>query len=219
MTFTLILDYIGTFAFAISGIRRASAKRFDLFGALVVGFATACGGGTLRDILLGETPFWMKSQEPFWEGGFTYLLVVFFALIVVSILGKFLLKVSETIFIFDAIGLGLFTVVGMQKALEHGLPLWVSILMGVVTGAGGGVFRDIFINVEPLVFRKDIYALACVFGGLVFAVCYCLDFDLALTQALAAVAVITLRCIAMRYHWTLPVLRRDIAEFDSNEKD
>ena len=160
MTFTLFIDYLGTFAFAISGIRRASAKRFDLFGAIVVGFATGCGGGTLRDIMLGQTPFWMQSKTPFWEGGFTYLLVVLFALLVVSVLGRYLLRMNDTIFVFDAIGLGLFTVVGIEKTLACGFPMWVAILMGMVTGAGGGVFRDIFINVEPLVFRKDIYAEA-----------------------------------------------------------
>ena len=217
MTFTLLIDYIGTFAFAISGIRRASAKRFDLFGAIVVGFATACGGGTLRDIMLGQTPFWMQSKTPFWEGGFTYLLVVVFALVCVSALGKYLLKVSDTIFIFDAIGLGLFTVVGIEKSLAFGFPIWVAILMGMVTGAGGGVFRDIFINVEPLVFRKDIYALACVFGGLVFVLCRWMEIDSVLTQIVTALSVMALRGMSMTRHWTLPVLRRDVAEYDERE--
>lgn len=217
MTFTLFIDYLGTFAFAISGIRRASAKRFDLFGAIVVGFATGCGGGTLRDILLGQTPFWMQTKTPFWEGGFTYLLVVLFALVLVSFLGRFLLRMNDTIFIFDAIGLGLFTVVGIEKTLACGFPMWVAILMGMVTGAGGGVFRDIFINVEPLVFRKDIYALACVFGGLVYVLCDSLGIDSVTTQIVTALSVIALRGIAMTQHWRLPVLRRDVAEYDEND--
>ena len=217
MTFTLFIDYLGTFAFAISGIRRASAKRFDLFGAMVVGFATGCGGGTLRDIMLGQTPFWMQSKTPFWEGGFTYLLVVLFALALVSALGRYLLRMNDTIFIFDAIGLGLFTVVGIEKTLACGFPIWVAILMGMVTGAGGGVFRDIFINVEPLVFRKDIYALACVFGGLVYVGCVALGLDSVTTQIVTALSVIALRGIAMTRHWTLPVLRRDVAEYDEND--
>lgn len=217
MTFTLFIDYLGTFAFAISGIRRASAKRFDLFGAMVVGFATGCGGGTLRDILLGQTPFWMQTQTPFWEGGYTYLLVVLFALLFVSVLGRYLLRMNDTIFIFDAIGLGLFTVVGIEKTLACGFPIWVAILMGMVTGAGGGVFRDIFINVEPLVFRKDIYALACVFGGLVYLACTTLGIDSVTTQVVTALSVIALRGIAMTQHWRLPVLRRDVAEYDEND--
>ncbi len=217
MTFTLFIDYLGTFAFAISGIRRASAKRFDLFGAMVVGFATGCGGGTLRDIMLGQTPFWMQTKTPFWEGGYTYLLVVLFALLFVSVLGRYLLRMNDTIFIFDAIGLGLFTVVGIEKTLACGFPIWVAILMGMVTGAGGGVFRDIFINVEPLVFRKDIYALACVFGGLVYLACYSMGIDSVTTQVVTALSVIALRGIAMTQHWRLPVLRRDVAEYDEND--
>lgn len=217
MTFTLFIDYLGTFAFAISGIRRASAKRFDLFGAMVVGFATGCGGGTLRDIMLGQTPFWMQTKTPFWEGGYTYLLVVLFALFFVSVLGRYLLRMNDTIFIFDAIGLGLFTVVGIEKSLACGFPMWVAILMGMVTGAGGGVFRDIFINVEPLVFRKDIYALACVFGGFVYLLCDFVGIDSVTTQVVTALSVIALRGIAMTQHWRLPVLRRDVAEYDEND--
>ncbi|MBE6401062.1 MAG: trimeric intracellular cation channel family protein [Verrucomicrobia bacterium] len=216
MTLTLLIDYIGTFAFAISGIRRSSAKNFDLFGAYIVGLATACGGGTLRDIMLGQTPFWMCTKEPFWLGGYFYLLVVAFALILVSALGRWLLRMNDSIFMFDAIGLGMFTVIGIEKALDFGFPIWVAILMGMVTGAGGGVFRDIFINVEPLIFRKDIYALACVFGGIVFAVCLELGLarDSVAIQLITAVSVIALRCLAMKYHISLPRLRRDVAEHD-----
>lgn len=216
MTFTLLIDYIGTFAFAISGIRRSSAKHFDLFGAYIVGLATACGGGTLRDIMLGQTPFWMCSETPFWEGGYFYLLVVAFALLLVSLLGRWLLRVNDSIFMFDAIGLGMFTVIGIEKTLDSDFPLWVAILMGMITGAGGGVFRDIFINVEPLIFRKDIYALACVFGGVVFAVCMELGLprESATIQIITALSVIVMRCAAMKYHVSLPTLRRDVAEHD-----
>ena len=216
MTFTLLIDYIGTFAFAISGIRRSSAKHFDLFGAYIVGLATACGGGTLRDIMLGQTPFWMCSKPPFWEGGYFYLLVVAFALLLVSLLGRWLLRVNDSIFMFDASGLGMFTVIGIEKTLDFGFPLWVAILMGMITGAGGGVFRDIFINVEPLIFRKDIYALACVFGGVVFAVCMELGLprESATIQIITALSVIVMRCAAMKYHVSLPTLRRDVAEHD-----
>ncbi len=217
MTLTLLIDYIGTFAFAISGIRRSSAKHFDLFGAYIVGLATACGGGTLRDILLGVDPFWMCSKEPFWSGGYFYLLVVAFALLLVTVLGRWLLRMNDSIFLFDAIGLGMFTVIGIEKALDCGAPIWVAILMGMITGAGGGVFRDVFINVEPLIFRKDIYALACVFGGIVFAVCVevlGMDRNAATVQLLTAASVIALRCLAMKYHFSLPTLRRDVAEHD-----
>ena len=165
----------------------------------------------------GQTPCWMCSKTPFWEGGYFYLLVVAFALLLVSLLGRWLLRVNDSIFMFDAIGLGMFTVIGIEKTLDFGFPLWVAILMGMITGAGGGVFRDIFINVEPLIFRKDIYALACVFGGVVFAVCMELGLprESATIQIITALSVIVMRCAAMKYHVSLPTLRRDVAEHDA----
>ena len=157
MTLFTFIEILGTLAFAISGIRLASAKRFDWFGAYVVGFTTAIGGGTVRDLMLSLTPFWMLDS--------TYLFVTAGALLIVIVSGPYLIRFNNTFFIFDAIGLGLFTVVGIEKTLAAGFPLWVGIIMGTITGAAGGVLRDILINEEPLIFRKEIYALACVFGA------------------------------------------------------
>ena len=154
-TFVQILDFIGTFAFAISGIRLASAKRFDWFGAYVVGFVTAIGGGTIRDLLLDVTPGWMTDP--------IYLICTGLALLWVILFGKYLIHLHNTFFIFDSIGLALFTVVGVGKSLALGYPFWVAIIMGSITGAAGGVIRDVFINEIPLIFRKEIYAMAC--GG------------------------------------------------------
>ena len=162
-TFVQILDFIGTFAFAISGIRLASAKRFDWFGAYVVGLATAIGGGTIRDVLLDVTPAWMTDPM--------YLICTAFALFWVIVFGKYLIHLNNTFFIFDSIGLALFTVVGFDRSIAAGFPFWVAIIMGSITGAAGGVIRDVFINEIPLIFRKEIYAMACVIGGLVYWVC------------------------------------------------
>ena len=137
--FITLCDYSGTFAFAISGIRLASAKKFDWFGAYVIGLVTAVGGGTLRDILLNATPFWMEQTS--------YLIVSAFALLFVIIFRKFTIRLTNTFFIFDAIGLGLFAVVGIVKTLEYGFPMWVAIVMGTITGSFGGMLRDILINV------------------------------------------------------------------------
>ena len=156
MEFINIIDYIGTFAFAISGIRLAAAKNFDWFGAYVVGFVTAVGGGTLRDLMLDTTPFWMEHLS--------YLIVTGLALIFVLIFRKYVVRLDNTFFIFDAVGIALFTVVGVEKSLEAGFPVWVNVIMGTITGAAGGMFRDIFINEVPLIFRKDIYAMACLLG-------------------------------------------------------
>ena len=114
---------------------------------------------------------------------------------------------NNTIFIFDAIGLGLFAVVGIDKTLNFGFPMWVAIIMGTMTGAFGGMFRDILINEEPLIFRKDIYALACVLGGLVYYVCMLMELPLALTQFVSALAVFISRILAVKYHISLPALR------------
>ena len=150
-TFVQILDFIGTFAFAISGIRLASAKRFDWFGAYVVGLATAIGGGTIRDVLLDVTPAWMTNP--------IYLICTALALLWVIFFGRSLIRLNNTFFIFDTVGLALFTVVGVGKSLALGYPFWVAIIMGSITGAAGGVIRDVFINEIPLIFRKEIYCI------------------------------------------------------------
>lgn len=199
MSFINFVDYAGTFAFAISGIRLASAKQFDWFGAYVVGLVTAIGGGTARDLLLDTTPFWM--QQP------SYLIITGIALFCVILFGKQLIRLNNTFFIFDAIGLGLFVVVGIERSIEAGFPFWVTIIMGMITGSVGGIMRDILINEVPLIFRKDIYALACVLGGLVFLVCTKLNVPSEITQVLSAVSVILMRVIAVKYHLSLPVLK------------
>lgn len=199
MNFINFVDYMGTFAFAISGIRLASAKRFDWFGAYVVGLVTAIGGGTARDLLLNVTPFWM--QQP------SYIIVTGVALLSVIAFGKHLIRLNNTFFIFDAIGLGLFVVVGIERSIEAGFPFWVSIIMGMITGSVGGIIRDILINEVPLIFRKDIYALACVLGGVVFYLCNEIHLQPEITQILAAVSVILMRIIAVRFHLSLPALK------------
>ena len=199
INFTTIIDYIGTFAFAISGIRLASAKNFDWFGAYVVGAATAIGGGTTRDLLLGVTPFWMHQPS--------YLIVTALALGFVILFGKHVIRLNNTFFIFDAIGLGLFTVVGIEKSLLSGFPAWVAIIMGMTTGDVGGVIRDICINEVPLIFRKDIYAIACIIGGFIYFFCDFIQIGPVSTQIVTAISVIIIRVLAVKYHISLPVLK------------
>ncbi|MDR1258846.1 MAG: trimeric intracellular cation channel family protein [Tannerellaceae bacterium] len=197
--FITFCDYTGTFAFAISGIRLASAKQFDWFGAYVVGIVTAVGGGTVRDILLNTTPFWMEQPS--------YLIVSGLALLFVIAFRKYVIRLDNTFFIFDAIGLGLFVIVGVVKTLDFGFPMWVAIVMGTITGSFGGMMRDILINEEPLIFRKDIYALACVAGGLVYYACTLLTLPSALSQFIAAISVFIIRILAVKYHISVPVLK------------
>ena len=199
MTLFTFIEILGTLAFAISGIRLASAKRFDWFGAYVVGFTTAIGGGTVRDLMLSLTPFWMLDS--------TYLFVTAGALLIVIVSGPYLIRFNNTFFIFDAIGLGLFTVVGIEKTLAAGFPLWVGIIMGTITGAAGGVLRDILINEEPLIFRKEIYALACVFGGVVFGLCQLAGLGAGTTEVATALSVIAARVVAVHFGLKLPILK------------
>lgn len=208
-SFINILDIIGTIAFAISGIRLASAKKFDWFGAYVVGLITAVGGGTLRDICLGATPFWMTQPSYIIWTGFSLLYVIFF--------GKLLIKQNNTFFTFDTIGLALFVVVGIEKTLAYGFPMWVAIIMGTFTGAAGGIMRDILINEIPLVFRKDVYAMACVFGGLVYYFGLLLGLEETLTQCLSAAGTIGIRIIAVKYHISIPAFKGEEEE-DNLEK-
>ncbi|MGN0309338.1 MAG: trimeric intracellular cation channel family protein [Bacteroides sp.] len=198
-TFVQILDFIGTFAFAISGIRLASAKRFDWFGAYVVGFVTAIGGGTIRDLLLDVTPGWMTDP--------IYLICTGLALLWVILFGKYLIHLHNTFFIFDSIGLALFTVVGLGKSLALGYPIWVAIIMGSITGAAGGVFRDVFINEIPLIFRKEIYAMACVVGGAVYWLCTLTGTEAYVAQVVCGIMVFVTRILSVKYKICLPTLK------------
>ena len=200
-TFVQVLDFIGTFAFAISGIRLASAKRFDWFGAYIVGLATAIGGGTIRDVLLDVPPVWMTDSF--------YLLCTGFSLLFVIIFGKYLIHLNNTFFLFDSIGLALFTVVGFDKSMALGYPFWVAIIMGSITGAAGGVLRDVFINEIPLIFRKEIYAMACVVGGLVYWICLKSGMESYGSQIIGGSTVFVVRILAVKYHVTLPILKGD----------
>ena len=200
-TFVQVIEFIGTFAFAISGIRLASAKHFDWFGAYVVGMATAVGGGTFRDMMLSTTPFWMTDS--------IYLICSGLALLCVIMFSRHLIRLNNTFFIFDAIGLALFAVVGIQKTLDFGYPLWVAIIMGTMTGAAGGVIRDVFINEIPLIFRKEIYAMACVIGGVIFGICDYMELNMVVTHVLCGVSVFMTRILAVKYHICLPTLKGD----------
>lgn len=196
---TIVFDWLGTVAFAISGVRLASGKDIDWFGAYIVGLVTAVGGGTLRDLLIGLTPFWLLDP--------IYVILSLVAFIIVVFFSKKLIRINESVFIFDAIGLGLFTVVGIERTLMLGFPFWVAIIMGVVTGSFGGLIRDICINEVPLVFRSDIYAVACAIGACAYGVGMLLGLQETFLQIICAVAIIVIRILAVKYKWSLPILR------------
>jgi uncharacterized membrane protein YeiH len=199
INFTILLEILGTFAFAVSGIKSASGRKIDWFGAYILGLVTAIGGGTVRDILLGLTPFWMLD--------FTYFLITGAALASGILFKEKLFKWGSALFLFDTIGLGLFTIVGITKSLDAGLPFWVCIVMGAITGSVGGVIRDVLLNEVPLIFQKDIYALACIAGGGIYFICNYFNLPTGATETIAALTVIGFRLIAVKFHLHLPHLK------------
>lgn len=198
-TFLFIIEVIGTFAFAISGIRLAAYKQFDLFGAYTVGLVTAIGGGTLRDLLLDIPVFWMQT--------WSYLAVTGVALAVVVLFRKILISMNKTLFIFDTVGLALFVVIGIQKTIAADYSMWVAIVMGAITGSFGGIVRDILINEEPLFFRKDIYATACIAGGMVYWLSDVAGLSDIACQSVCGAVIIIIRMLAIHYNWSLPQLK------------
>lgn len=193
------IEFVGTFAFAISGIRHAAAKNFDWFGGFVCGIAVAIGGGTIRDVMIGVTPFWMTSS--------IYIICTVLAQLFVIVFSKFLKRLDNTWFVFDTLGLALFTIAGIQKSLAYDFPFWVAIIMGCMTGSAGGVIRDVLLNNVPIIFQKEIYAMASILGGLVYWVLISVGVDVSITVVSSFLVVCVIRFLAVRYHLSLPRLR------------
>ena len=204
ITVEQVIEFLGTFAFAISGIRHAAEKTFDWFGGYVCGIAVAIGGGTIRDVMLGTTPFWMTN--PF------YMLCTALALVVVVVFSRWIERLQNAWFVFDTLGLALFTIAGIQKSIAFGQPYWVAIIMGCITGAAGGVIRDIMLVREPVIFHKEIYAMASVMGGLAYWLTIQLDNSVELSAIISFTVTCVIRFLAVRYHLSLPKLKKLIAE-------
>lgn len=196
---TSVIEFLGTFAFAISGIRHAAAKQFDWFGGYVCGIAVAIGGGTIRDLMLGTTPFWMTNP--------IYMICTAMALLFVIAFSKYMEWLSNAWFFFDTLGLALFTIAGIQKSLAFGQPFWVAIIMGCITGAAGGVIRDILLNNEPVIFRKEIYAMASILGGVVYWVFVKIDMPIGSAVFVSFAVTCAIRFLAVRFHLSLPRLK------------
>jgi len=192
------LDLIGTFVFALSGALAGANQRFDAFGAFVIAFVTAVGGGTLRDMMIGQTPVaWMNDTR--------YIYLILVALLCSYFFKRYVLKLRMTLFLFDAIGIGLFTILGVQKTLDMGLSPVVAVMMGTVSAVFGGVIRDVLCNIPPLIFRKEIYATACIVGGIIYlALTPVMPESLAMT--ITIVSIIVFRLFAVKKKWALPVI-------------
>jgi len=197
--FSLIIEILGTIAFTISGVFSAMQKKLDLFGVLIIGFVTAVGGGTIRDVLIGNTPVtWMKDIV-------TPLIILGTAIITICF--KQLVKnLKVTLFLFDALGLGLFTVIGIQKGLDAGLNPGICVALGTITGCFGGVLRDLLLSQIPVLFQKEIYATACIIGGTVYVIS--LSFiNQQFAEAIAVILICSIRILAVRLNWKLPSIK------------
>jgi uncharacterized membrane protein YeiH len=199
MNFSLlnIIDILGTFSFAVSGTSAALRKQLDIFGILIIAFVTAIGGGTLRDVLIGNTPVgWLRNA--------TTINVILVATIGTLLFRTFIKRFNYTLFLFDSLGLGLFTIIGIQKGIELQFSPGICVALGTVTGCFGGVTRDTLLNEIPVIFRKEIYASACIAGGTVFYLLYYLQMQDAIAQSIGISIIVLIRIIAVRFNLQLP---------------
>lgn len=199
MNLILWLDIIGTMVFAMSGVLTAAEKKLDLFGASVIGVVTAVGGGTTRDLLLGITPVtWLSTP--------VYLYVIIAGVVIAILFRRILASLRRTLFLFDTIGIGVFTVIGLEKALNLGVHPAVAVVMGMTTAVVGGVIRDTLNNDLPLIFHREIYATACITGALVYLLLRWLGLEPALIQLITVVVIITIRLLSIYFNWSMPIL-------------
>jgi uncharacterized membrane protein YeiH len=191
------IDILGTFAFAVSGVFSAMERKLDLFGVLIISFVTAIGGGTIRDVLVGNFPVnWLQNDTTIW--------VILISAICTILFGSYLKHLNTALFLFDALGLGLFTIVGIEVGLKHHLSGGICIALGTISACFGGVLRDVLLNKVPLVFRKEIYALACIIGGTVFYFFYKWHLNTDMTRIACILLIFAIRVIAFRFNLSLP---------------
>lgn len=191
-----LIDIIGAMAFAMSGALTAMSKKLDPFGVFIIAFATAVGGGTLRDVMIGRTPVgWMQDL--------TYVYAIILGFILTIVFRKRLDKLRTSLALFDTIGLGVYTLIGIQKGLDYHLHPVICVALGTVTACFGGVIRDILCTEIPVIFRREIYATICIFGGIVFFVLRKLNFDNDNLDIITALIIIVIRLLAVKYKWYL----------------
>ena len=194
-----ILDIIGTMAFAMSGALTAMNKKMDPFGVFIIAFVTAVGGGTLRDILIGRTPVgWMLDLK--------YVYVIGLAFVLAIIFRKKFDRLRTSLFLFDTIGLGVFTLIGLEKGINTGLHPIICIALGTMTACFGGVIRDILCTEIPVIFRKEIYATICILGGIVFFLLRKLNLDNDVLYLTTSLVIISVRLIVVKFKLSLPTL-------------
>jgi uncharacterized membrane protein YeiH len=193
----VFVDLMGTFAFGISGALAGRERRLDPFGVLVVTYATACGGGIVRDLCLGSLP-------PVGMGDWRYLACVVLAAAVTLWMYPTLDRIRNPVVWFDSLGLGLFAVVGAQKSMQLTNNIEVALVLGVIAAVGGGVLRDVLLNRVPVILEKEIYALAALAGAAIQVFGQWAGWSAVLTPWIAVLTCFVIRSLALRYSWSLP---------------
>jgi uncharacterized membrane protein YeiH len=198
--FTLI-DILGTAAFSISGVFAAMDKKLDIFGVFIIAFITAIGGGTIRDVMIGDFPVaWMRSNN--------YSIVIFVSAAIAILFYKLIKDYDKILLVFDSIGLGFFTVLGIHKGIEFHFSAGMCIALGTITACFGGLIRDITLNQIPHIFHKEIYATACIFGGALYFMLLQTTMPGVALDAICISVIVLVRLTAVKYNWSLPGIYR-----------
>ena len=199
MEIITLIDILGTIAFAISGVLTAMNKRMDAFGILIIALITSIGGGTLRDVLIGKTPVtWMQDQ--------VFPTVIFVTAVFAVLFRSKLKYFRRSLFLFDTIGIGLYTITGVQVSLAFGLDPLICVILGTISACFGGVLRDTLCNEIPIIFQKEIYATACIVGAVTYLVLYRFEVSQTLAMIISGSVIITIRILAVVFKWKLPRL-------------
>jgi uncharacterized membrane protein YeiH len=197
--FLQVIDIAGTFAFAVSGVFSAMEKKLDPFGVLIIAFVTAIGGGTVRDILVGNLPVnWLRNDIT--------IVVIFATALLTMLFGSYLKHFNAALFLFDALGLGLFTIIGIEVGLTRGFSGGICIALGTISACFGGVIRDVLLNKVPLIFQKEIYALACIIGGIAYYLLLKTNMDTTVLKISCILLIFAIRSIAVRLKLSLPAV-------------
>jgi uncharacterized membrane protein YeiH len=192
----LIIDILGTIAFAISGVLTAIKHRMDPFGILIIAFVTAVGGGTLRDLLIDADITWMRNL--------TFVYVIFAATVFAVVFRKKLGHIRKSLFLFDTIGIALYTIVGIEKGIAAGFPPLICVALGTMTACFGGVIRDILCNEIPIIFRKEIYATACIIGGSAYFILLQTTLAQDFIIIISGLIIMIVRSLAVHFKLSLP---------------
>ncbi|CAM1362953.1 trimeric intracellular cation channel family protein [Tenacibaculum xiamenense] len=203
MSIIYTIDIIGTFAFAISGALVAIKKEFDVFGVVIIAFVTAVGGGMLRDVLINAHPI-------NWMGDINYIWTILLAVVFTFLFKSKIAPLRKTMFLFDTIGISVFTLLGLQKGLAYNLHPFLALVMGMVSAVFGGVIRDVLTRKVPLIFKKEIYASACLSGGVIYLLLENISINNDLQFVISATVIIIIRTVSVMKKYELPKIKGDI---------